>query len=251
MTTALVADDEILLRDYLQSKLQKLWPELEIIALTKNGPETAEKIRELEPDIAFLDIQMPGLSGLEVAQGIEGRTRVVFVTAFDEYAVQAFEREAVDYLLKPVTEERLARCLDRLKRSFAESSDPPANLARLLQQMMERNAEPKARLRWIRASRSQITYQIPVADVLYFQADDKYTLVHTLAGEHVIRRSLSELLQELDPSLFWQIHRSTVVNVDWIESTRRESSGAMFVTLRQQAGELAVSRAYMHLFKQM
>lgn len=252
MTTALIADDEPLPRDYLQSKLRVLWPELDIIAVARNGIETAEKIRQLEPDIAFLDIQMPGLTGLEVAKGIETQTRVVFVTAFDEFAVEAFEREAIDYLLKPVTDERLIKTIDRLKRSLVENdSDPTARLANLFSSFAQKIAPPTGHLRWIRASRGQTTYQIPVADVIYFQSEEKYTSVVTTAGEHMIRTSLSELLAELDPAMFWQIHRSTVVNVHCIESTSRDNAGHMQLTLKNGAGELNVSRAYMYLFKQM
>jgi DNA-binding LytR/AlgR family response regulator len=259
MTTALLADDELLLRDYLQSKLQHLWPELEIVALAKNGIEAAEKIRQLSPDVAFLDIQMPGLTGLEVAKGIETPTRVVFITAFDEFAVEAFERQAIDYLLKPVTDERLIKTIDSLKRSLAENrSESNERLAQLfatfaknLNRPMENMDKPAGHLRWIRASRGSITYQIPVTDVIYFQSVDKYTTVVTTAGEHIIRTSLAELMNELDTEMFWQIHRSTVVNVHCIESTRRDHMGHMTLTLTNQAGELSVSRAYMYLFKQM
>jgi DNA-binding LytR/AlgR family response regulator len=169
--------------------------------------------------------------------------------------VEAFEREAIDYLLKPVTDERLTKTIDRLKRNLNETAEPGAQLARLFADFAQRAAHPsvpgKAHLRWIRASRGQTTYQIPVEDVLYFQADEKYTIVMTSAGEHTIRTSLTELLAELDPDTFWQVHRSTLVNVNWIESSRRNAQGQMTLNLKQGAGEVSVSRAYMHLFKQM
>lgn len=253
MTTAIIADDEPLLRDYLENKLRALWPELEIVARAKNGIETAAKIKELTPDIAFLDIQMPGLNGLEVAKGVEGATRLVFITAFDEFAVEAFEREAIDYLLKPVTDQRLLKTIERLKRSLEEADDPNGKLAQLFADFARKNqTEPaKKHLRWIRASRGNTTYQIPVAEVLYFQAEDKYTTVVSATGEHLIRTSLSELLTELDDDVFWQIHRSTVVNVNAIESIQRDSQGRMTLTLKNAAAELSLSRAFMYLFKQM
>ncbi|MDE2368653.1 MAG: response regulator transcription factor [Burkholderiales bacterium] len=253
MTTALIADDEPALARALQARLATLWPELEIVAVARNGSEAAERIAALQPDFAFLDIQMPGLSGLEVAQGIEGATRVVFVTAYDEYAVDAFEQAALDYLLKPVRSERLQRTVARLR----EAPQPPAEDPRLLDALRRLLPDsrplpaPAARLRWIRASRGEMTQQIDVDEVLYFHADDKYTCVRTAGAEHLIRTSIAELAAQLDPERFWQVHRSTIVNLAHLEGTRRDEASRLYVRIRGQGQELPVSRAYVHLFKAM
>ena len=254
MTTALIADDESLLRDDLRDKLAAIWPELQIVAIASNGDEAAQMIAEHEPDVAFLDIKMPGLTGLEVAQGIETATRVVFVTAYDQYAVQAFEIEAIDYLLKPVTIGRLQQTVTRLKAAFAQSAPAP-DLSQVLN-LLSRAASTtggaaQQKLRWIRASRGEITYQIAVDEVLYFQSDDKYTIVNTANGEHVIRMPLAELLQSLDGEQFWQVHRGTVVNVRCITSSKRDGDGRVTLNVKDVPKPLPVSRAYQHLFKQM
>jgi len=251
MTTALIADDEPHLATYLQGLLAKAWPELQVVAVAKNGIEAAERIAALQPDVAFLDIKMPGLSGLDVAQGIEGATRVVFVTAFDEFAVAAFEQQALDYVLKPVKAERLARTVERLKAA-AEAPAEDARLATALQRLL---SAPKAAatgpLRHIRASQGDLVHQIDVAEVLYFHADDKYTCVRTAAGEHLIRTTITELAALLDPARFQQIHRSTIVNLDHLAGTRRDELSRLFVRVRGRGEELPVSRAYVHLFKAM
>ncbi|MFM2400177.1 MAG: hypothetical protein RL341_2334 [Pseudomonadota bacterium] len=258
MTTALIADDEEHLRTYLQGKLAAHWPGLEIVAQAKNGIEAAKLIEQHAPDVAFLDIKMPGLTGLEVAKGIEAQTRVVFVTAYDEFAVEAFEREAVDYVLKPVTDERLGKTIARIKKALAEHAPSP-DLSKILNQLTRAlpaslNAGGGAAkyLRWIRASRGDTTFQVPVEEVLYFQSDDKYTVVQTNSGaEHLIRTPLADLGAELDPENFWQIHRSTIVNMQHVTATRREESGKLFVKVKGHDKELVVSRAYVHLFRQM
>src|SRR5690349_19877351 len=190
MTTAVIADDEPHLATYLRSELAKLWPELQVLRVARNGVEAAAAIAELQPDLAFLDIRMPGLTGLEVAQGIEGRTRVVFVTAYDEFAVQAFEQAALDYLLKPVTTERLGRSVQRLRAALetapAATAEPDARLASALRQLLPTAGAPAPTLRWIRASAGEVTHQVPINDVLFFRADDKYTCVHTADREHLI-----------------------------------------------------------------
>ena len=251
MTTALIADDEPHLATYLQSLLAKAWPELQVVAVAKNGIEAAERIAALQPDVAFLDIKMPGLTGLDVAQGIEGMTRVVFVTAFDEFAVAAFEQQALDYVLKPVKAERLARTVERLKAA----ADAPAEDARLATALQRLLSAPKAAatgpLRHIRASQGDLVHQIDVAEVLYFHADDKYTCVRTAAGEHLIRTTITELAALLDPARFQQIHRSTIVNLDHLAGTRRDELSRLFVRVRGRGEELPVSRAYVHLFKAM
>jgi DNA-binding LytR/AlgR family response regulator len=252
MTTALIADDEPHLARYLGDHLHKLWPELQIVHVARNGVEAAEQIAALQPDLAFLDIKMPGLTGVEVAQGIEGKTRVVFVTAFDEFAVQAFEQEAVDYVLKPVRAERLAQTIERVRRVLAapQAADNPALLA-VLQRLLPAAAAPAARLRYVRASSGDVTHQIDVADVLFFRADDKYTCVQTAQGEHLIRTPIAELAGQLDPDQFWQVHRSTLINLRHVDGTRRDELSRLFVRIKGHAAELPVSRAYVHLFKTM
>jgi len=258
MTRALIADDEQHLAHYLRDQLLKLWPELDVVAIARNGLEAAAGIAELQPDIAFLDIQMPGLTGLEVAAGIEGLTRVVFVTAYDEYALSAFDTSALDYVLKPVTAERLARTVERLQRALAPppgtSTDVlPADddrLARALRAL--RPAAPATPpLRWIRASQGELTHQVPVADVMFFHADDKYTCVRTAKSEYLIRTPITELAGQLDPDQFWQIHRSTIVNLAHLAGTRRDDASRLFVRIAGWTDELPVSRAYVHLFKPM
>ena len=257
MTRALIADDETHLAAYLRDQLLKLWPELEIVAIARNGLEAAERIAELQPDIAFLDIQMPGLTGLDVAAGIEGLTRVVFVTAYDEYALTAFDAEAIDYVLKPVTAERLARTVDRARHALAPregaAAEPvdDARLARVLRRLQAPAAPAAAPLRWIRASQGELTHQVAVADVLFFHADDKYTCVRTAQAEYLIRTTIAELAAQLDGQQFWQIHRSTIVNLAHLAGTRRDDASRLFVRIAGWHDELPVSRAYVHLFKPM
>ncbi len=270
MPTALIADDEPHLADYLRGKLASLWPELSIVATAANGPQAAAAIATHAPDIAFLDIRMPGATGLEVAQQLRRSARaprVVFVTAYDEYAVQAFEADAVDYLLKPVTDERLGRTVDKLRTGLQAGQPSTANLDALLSQLAQRLQAPARNyLRWIRASKrsgdGEVTEQIAVSDVLYIQADDKYTCVFAHDGardggsgkalrEWLIRVSLSELAAQLDPADFAQIHRSVIVNLHAVAGTRRDITGKLFVRIRGHERELPVARQYVHLFRQM
>jgi DNA-binding LytR/AlgR family response regulator len=265
---ALLADDEPHLLRVLQDRLHELWPELEIVATAPHGIAAAEQIERLQPDIAFLDIQMPGLTGLEVAQGIEGATRVVFVTAYDEHALSAFEHEAVDYVLKPIRAERLQLTVDRLRRVFADCfeassqiEDEPsavvpslpdaAQLAKVLAQLMPHAASAQPMLRHLRASRGNTTHIIPIEDILYLQSDEKYTMVRTAEHEYLIRSGIMELASQLDPQRFWQVHRGTMINVDQLLSTRRDDNARLFLQMRGHERELPVSRAYVHLFKAM
>lgn len=266
---ALLADDEPHLLRVLQDRLQELWPELEIVATVQHGLAAAEQIERLQPDIAFLDIQMPGLTGLEVAQGIEGATRVVFVTAYDEHALNAFEHEAVDYVLKPVRAERLQLTVDRLRRVLVSCPGAPwpagdeagvpatssqtdaAQLAKLLAQLMPGARPVQPTLRHLRASHGSSTHIIPVEDILYLQSDEKYTLVRTAAHEYLIRSSILELASQLDPQRFWQVHRGILINVDHLLSTRRDDNARLLLKMRGHERELPVSRAYVHLFKAM
>jgi DNA-binding LytR/AlgR family response regulator len=256
MTTALLADDEPHLALYLKDQLKKLWPELQVVHVARNGIEAAEKISELQPDLAFLDIQMPGLTGLQVAQGIEGTTRVVFVTAYDEFAVQAFDQAALDYLLKPLKTERLQLALDRVKAalSAASANAPPeadAAMAQALQRLLGVPSAPTPRLRYVRAAQGDLTHQIAVDDVFFFQADDKYTVVQTEQGEHLLRTPIIDLVAQLDPDQFWQVHRSTLINLRYLAGTRRDETSRLFLRIKGYARELPVSRAYVHLFKAM
>jgi DNA-binding LytR/AlgR family response regulator len=255
MTTALIADDEPHLARALAAELARLWPGLEVVAVARNGVEAAERIAALKPEVAFLDIQMPGLTGLEVAQGIEGATRVVFVTAFDEYAVEAFENAALDYVLKPVKAERLARTVERLQRALAAppaaGEDSDARLLAALQRLAPKVATAPERLRWIRASSGELTHQVPLEEVLFFRADDKYTCVQTAGAEHLIRTPIAELAQQLDPQQFVQVHRSTIVNLAFLQGTRRDEASRLFLRIKGHPHELPVSRAYVHLFKAM
>ncbi len=253
--TAIIADDEPLLREHLRELLTECWPGLDIVAEAANGHEAAALIDRHAPSVAFLDIKMPGLTGIEVAQGIDADTRVVFVTAYDQFAVTAFEQRAVDYLLKPVARERLMETVRRLTAApGSEVASAPA-LSEALRIIAQRiGASPvgaNPHLRWIRASRGEVTLQIPVEDVFYFQSEDKYTVVYTREGEHLIRMTLSELAQALDPDQFWQVHRSTIVNMRLVRASRRDGEGRMTLTLDGVAKPIAVSRAYQGLFRQM
>jgi len=249
MITAIIADDEAHLAQHLAQQLARLWPELVIVAVASNGIEAAAAIAELEPDLAFLDIRMPGMSGLEVAQGMEGRTRAVFVTAYDEYAVQAFEHAALDYLLKPLRTERLQRTIERVQAQLAAPPQDDAALAATLRKLM---GQPVGeRLRYLRAGKGGSVHHIAVGDVLFFQADDKYTVVRTAADEYLIRTPIAELAARLDPDEFWQVHRSTIINLAHLAGTRRDEASRLFLRVRGHDAELAVSRAYVPLFAAM
>lgn len=252
---AIIADDEKELRTYLKKMLAEIWPELEICGEAANGKEALRLIGDDAPQIAFLDIKMPGLSGLDVAKDIAGVCRIVFITAFDQYAVEAFEREAVDYLIKPVTKERLLQTVNRLKKQLQLSPEPPAGFTEMITQVLaslQTNAHTGCRyLQWIKTQHKESVRLIPVEEVDYFQAGDKYTLVITAKGEELIKKSIKELCQELDPQIFWQIHRGTIVNVSRIENVGRSFTGRGIVKLKNRTDELTVSRQYLHLFKQM
>lgn len=250
MMRALIADDEPHLALYLRDQLLALWPDLQVVHVARNGIDAAARIAELEPDIAFLDIQMPGLTGLEVAQGIEGATRVVFVTAYDAFALQAFEHAALDYLLKPVTAERLARTVTRL-RSVPPQPPASAAMAQALQQLAPAPGPARPRLRYILASRGERAHHLDVAQVRFFHADDKYTVVASVDGEFLIRTPIIDLAAQLDPEQFWQVHRSTLINLAWLDGTRRDEASRLFLRMRGHAGELPVSRAFVHLFRAM
>ncbi len=250
---AIIADDEKELRTYLKSILSEIWPELMICGEAKNGKEALELVESKQPHIAFLDIRMPGFSGMEVARRIAGSCRIVFVTAFDQYAIEAFEREAVDYLLKPVSKDRLIQTVQRLKNQLDSSTEPPARLAEVVEQVLSKLTGRGGAnfLRWIKAQNKDTIRLIPVEEVDYFKAEDKYTLVLTKEGESLLKKSIKELAQELDPSQFWQIHRGTIVNVSKIDKVSRSLTGRGILKLKGRSEFLTVSRNYLHLFKQM
>ena len=250
MPTAIVAEDEPILRAQLEGKLRKLWPELEIVASVEDGAAALEALEDRAPDFMFLDIQMPEMTGVEVARHVGGRSHVVFVTAYDQYAIQAFEAGAVDYILKPATDERLATTIERLK-SRAVGETPPPDLRAVLAKISEHIGGRKERLQWIKATIGQNLKLIPVAEVLFFQSDEKYTRVVLADGEALIKTPIRELIDGLDPEVFWQIHRSTLVNVNAIAAVTRDFRGQAHVKIKGKDESLVVSRIYSHLFKQM
>lgn len=268
---ALIADDERLLREQLQSRLKNVWPELEIIGMARDGLEAVRMADELRPDIVFLDIRMPGQTGIEAASDImslDGWTgELVFVTAYDEYAVSAFERGAIDYLLKPVEAERLqttrARIEARLRgQGNGAPSTAPAPLDAASQaatdSMMQTllsvqrqlsGAPTTPKMRWVQASTGSTTRLIAVEDILFFRSDEKYTRVQTAEQEALIRVPIKDLLPQLDEEVFWQIHRSTIVNVAEIATVQRDDTGRQRITLKRHPETLEVSRSFAHLFR--
>jgi len=244
---AVIAEDEPVLRVELREMLGKLWPELDVVAEAGDGIEAIRAFDEYAPDILFLDILMPGMTGLDVAHQVSGRAHVVFVTAYDKYAVAAFEQGAVDYVMKPFSAARLATTIERLRQKVKEA---PANLDGLLKALAHAVAQ-REHLRWITASQGDDLRLITVEEICYFKSDNKYTLVVTPTQESLIRRPVKELQDELDPALFWQIHRGTLVNVNAIAGVERDIGGHLRVKLKQRKETLAVSDPYVHLFKQM
>jgi len=245
--TAIVAEDEATLRQQLVEQLGQLWPELDVIAEASDGIQALRLLDEHRPDVLFLDINMPGATGMEVARQANGRARVVFVTAYDEHAVAAFEQGAIDYVLKPISAARLFTTVSRLKERLGA---PPARLDAVLDRIAP-PAQGRSFLRWINASVGQNLRLITVDEVVYFQADNKYTRVVTDDGEALIRKPLKELVEELDPQSFWQIHRSTLVNARNIAGIARDFRGRMLVKLKNREDTLLVSDTYTHLFRQM
>jgi DNA-binding LytR/AlgR family response regulator len=258
--TALIADDEAPMRDLLRARLQQAWPDLQIVAEAANGVEAVELGEKLRPDIAFLDIRMPGLSGIEAARRLYERSHIVFATAYDQYALDAFEQGALDYLLKPVSAERLAttcaRLQARLRKRATEDAAPPQDIGQQLAKLtslLENKGKPEkpTYLRWIQAQVGSSLRMVSTREVLFFQSDEKYTRVQTAAAEFLIRKTLKELLDELDPDEFWRIHRSTLVRVDAIAEVKRDLRGRQMLKVRGWPGELEVSRNHSYLFQQM
>lgn len=250
---AIIADDERLLREQLRARLTEAWPELQIVGEAKNGEEAVQLVAAERPDLAFLDIQTPGMTGIEAARAIGASCHIVFVTAFSQFAVDAFDEGAVDYVLKPAEIERLNRTVARLKERIAER---PPDLASVLEALATRidaagSARGAGHLQWIQASMGQQLRLIPVGDVLFFTSDEKYTRVQTESFEALIRKPIKELVEELDPEQFWQIHRATIVNIKAVTGVVRDLRGRQLVQLRNFSEKLEVSRNFTHLFKQM
>ena len=271
-----IADDERLMREQLKARLAEVWPELQIVGEAKNGLEAVDLVAEHHPDVVFLDIRMPGLSGVDAARRIaqlepRGATEpdaetddedallpeIVFITAYDQYAIEAFEQGVADYVLKPAERERLGVTVSRIKQRLAlrgTDDEPPApHLQQLLHKLAAKlnpNSAPPA-LKWIQATVGQAIQMIPIEDVLFFISDEKYTRVQTATIEALIRKPIKELVDEVDPDLFWQIHRSTLVNTRCIAGVTRDLRGRQIVAIKGSNEKLEVSRSYTHLFKGM
>ncbi len=253
MTRAVIADDESLMREQLRERLTELWPELEIVAEAKNGIEAVEMVNAHRPEVVFLDIRMPAKSGIEAARDIaaqENVPEIVFVTAYDQYAIDAFQQGVIDYVLKPAERERLAVTVERLKKRLAAPPKSAGALHEALARLAEK-LEPAARLAWIQASVGNQIQMIAVDEVLFFVADEKYTRVQTAKQEALIRKPIKELIAELDPAQFWQIHRSTLINARAIAGITRDERGRQLVSIKGRPEKLEVSRSYAHLFKGM
>ncbi|MCW5661346.1 MAG: response regulator transcription factor [Burkholderiaceae bacterium] len=261
---AVLADDERLMREQMRARLAEVWPDLELVAEAKNGLEAVQAVQQHQPDIVFLDIRMPGLTGVEAARQIAQLElpddallpEIVFVTAYDQYAVEAFEQGAADYVLKPAERERLAVTVERLKKRLASRGTADAPASAPIQQLLHKlsaQLHPGAAgyLQWIQASVGSTIQMIPVADVLFFISDEKYTRVQTAQLEALIRKPIKELVDELDPQVFWQIHRSTLVNIHAVAGVSRDFRGRQIVAVKGHPEKLEVSRSYAGLFKGM
>ena len=258
MPTALIADDEPLLRQRLETHLQHLWPALQVVAQARNGREAVELFDELALDIVFLDVHMPGMNGIDAARAIGRRAQIVFVTAYEQYAVQAFEHGALDYLVKPFDDSRLADTVQRLQQRMNAqklAEHPPDALAtaldRLATELRQNGGAARKHLQWIKASSGATVRLIPADEVIYLRSDEKYTLVVTAQGESVIRRTIRELADELDPDTFAQIHRSVIVNLRHVAQVLRGANETAEVHLRGRPERLPVSRSWLHVFRQM
>ncbi len=279
MTRALIADDERLMREQLRTRLLEVWPDLEIVAEAKNGQEAVALTEQHHPDIVFLDIRMPVLTGVDAARQIAQLPtfdeadgwpgcEIVFITAYDQYAVQAFEQGVVDYVLKPAERERLMVTVERIRKRMADRAAVQApngaddlhtplpahtpDMQQLLQKLAgQLNPQGPAKLQWIQATVRQAIQMIPVEDVLFFVSDEKYTRVQTATVEALIRKPIKELVEELDMQLFWQIHRSTLVNIKAVAGVTRDERGRQLVSVRGSNEKLEVSRSYTGLFKAM
>lgn len=261
MTTALIAEDEPILAYTLVQTLGRLWPDLQVGGVLENGISAVQEALAQRPDVLFLDIKMPGKTGLEAAQELAEEwpedvpfPLVVYVTAYDEYAVQAFDQAAADYVLKPISDERMAKTVERLKARLQKNTQRNDELERIvgqLRSLVPGVVQPAQRLTMIRAGVGNQVRMIPVSEVHYFEAADKYVNVVTADGNALIRTSLKELLPQLDPDQFWQVHRGTVVNATLIQTATRDDAGKLSLALRGRTETVQVSRVFAHLFKQM
>ena len=243
---ALIAEDEPLLRAEIRQTLNELWPELQVCAEAADGLQAIEAVDRFSPNILFLDIQMPGLNGLEVARHASGKAHVVFITAYDAYAIEAFEEGALDYILKPISSERMKVTLARLQERLRE---PPADLTKLAD-LLKKVLNPETRyLKWLTVPHASELRVIAVSEILYLQADNKYTTIATRSSTFLLNSSLKEMQRKLDPAVFWQIHRGTIVNISAIDTIYRSFRGALEVKLKDRTELLPVSAAHAHLFK--
>jgi len=248
--TAIIAEDEANQRSALERMVREQWPELEIVACCEDGLSAMEALDEHHPQVAFLDIRMPGASGIEVARAASGSVHVIFITAYDEYAVTAFETGAADYLIKPVSPERMGLAIERLRARLA--SNASTDLSRLLEALdSQLRVRQQHGLKWVTASIGDTVKMFPIEDVIYFQAQDKYVRVVTKADEAVIRTPLKELVRQLDPDVFWQIHRSLIVRASAIDRVQKDALGHYYAKLKRSGESLPVSAAYQARFRSM
>ncbi len=252
MTQIVIADDEPLLRFHLQKVLAEVWPDAEVVAQAANGEEALALIMELSPDVAFLDIRMPGLTGLEVALKVvqlKPETRLVFLTAYDEYAVEAFDRGAIDYLLKPVDEDRLLKTVNRLQGLLTSQANQTKNPDVELLLNLVNGSQKQSFAMWLNVQDGESVKVISIDDVLFLKAEDKYTTLVTAQREYLLRQSIKQLEDQLDPQRFWRIHRSTLVNMEYVDRIEKTLTGQYQLYLKGIAYALSVSRAKQHLFK--
>ncbi|MFN5028065.1 MAG: LytR/AlgR family response regulator transcription factor [Burkholderiales bacterium] len=253
--TAIIAEDEPILRAQLKTKLAKLWPDLTIVADVGDGEAALEAIAEHQPQLAFLDIQMPEMTGIEVARSLAAnktlKCHIVFVTAFDQYAIDAFNTGAIDYVLKPYSDDRLQAAVERLKERLSAVPVQPQNLDSLMQQLAAKFNPTAEKLKWIKANIGSALRLIPIDEVLFFQSDEKYTLVATKEFDALIKTPIKDILTGIDPDKFWQIHRSTIVLAAEIDAVTRDFRGQATVKVKGRKENLTVSRPFSHLFKQM
>jgi DNA-binding LytR/AlgR family response regulator len=245
---AIVVEDELTLRQQLEELLRRVWPELEIVASVGDGLKAVAAMQKHRPDLMFLDVEMPEMTGIEVARHASEQCHVVFVTAYSSYATQAFDAGAVDYVMKPISEERLATACKRLQERLAST---PANLDHVLAQLAARVAKARPYLRWITASRGANVRMITIEQICFFQADTGYTLVAAKDGDALIHTPIRDLLEQLDPQMFWQVHRSTIVNVQEIESIGRDAADHVVLRLKTRSDSIPVSQPFAYRFRQM
>lgn len=248
---AIIVEDEKPIRAYLKRKLELFWPELFITGEADNGETALNLINEFQPDVVFLDIRIPKLSGIEVAQKISVKCLIVFITAYEKYAVDAFENGAIDYILKPTTDDRLKKTIERLKNHLINSEQSFLDMSETLKKVLPSLQKFPEYLQWIKVDYKEEIRLIPINDVYYFKATDKYTTVRTKENEYLIRKTIKELIDGLNPNEFWRIHRATIVNVRTILNAQRSFTGKYTVKFKDIKDYLIVSRAYSHLFKHM